>query len=66
MTVDDVNAEVERIRAMAGDYETAHGAEDMLHQAVLKAIAQGDCDDPVECARVALTTEEIEFDRLCA
>jgi hypothetical protein len=32
----------------------------------LQAIAHGTCEDPQECARLALTTTEIEFARWCS
>lgn len=66
MTVDEVNAEVERIRAMAGDDESAHSAEDALWEAVLRAIASGYGDKPALLASAALKTADIEFARWCA
>lgn len=65
MTVEDVRAEVAAIRRMAGDAEMAHGAEDELHQNVLRAIAAG-ADNAAEIAGEALMTMEIEFERWCA
>ena len=54
---------VEKIRAERGDPEAAHGMEDALHQSVLAAIADGTCDQPQECARIAMTTRDIDFSR---
>ncbi len=67
LTVADVTAEVERIRAMRFDDEMAHNAEDELHQRVLAAIADGNTGDPpAVLAREALKTRDIEFARWCA
>lgn len=63
MTINDVLAEVERIRIKAANDEIAHGMEDDLHQNVLRAIADGTCDDPAGCARAVLTTQDISFGR---
>lgn len=65
MTVDDVKAKVERIRAMAGDDEAAHSAQDDLYDHVLNAIATG-AADPAALALAALEAGEIEFQRWCA
>lgn len=40
--------------------------EDSLHVDVLYALFIGNLQDPVECARIALTTSDIEFARWCA
>jgi hypothetical protein len=66
ITVEQVKLEVERIRKMAGDDESAHAAEDDLHQNVLTAIMNGECEDPKVCAREAMRTQDIEFARWCA
>lgn len=65
MTYDEVTTEVIRIRQMAGDPETAHSAEDDLHQGVLAAIANG-AENPATLAKAALATKDIEFPRWCA
>jgi phosphate uptake regulator len=54
---------IEAIRAMASDDEMAHGEEDSLYEDILRAIAEGTCENPQECARLALTTQDIEFHR---
>jgi hypothetical protein len=59
MCPDDVRAAVEVIRSVEDDIEDVHVQEDTLRERVLKAIAEGDCDQPQECARIALTTSEI-------
>lgn len=66
MTVDDVRKELDRIRSMARDPEAAHGSEDNLHQEVLDAIAEGNCDDPAALAAAALQSTLISFPRWCA
>lgn len=66
LTVEEVQASVQRIRDCAHDDETAHSSEDGLHQEVLAAIAEGRCSDPVACAAEALKTKDIEFCRWCA
>jgi hypothetical protein len=66
MTVEEVEAEVARIRAIAGDDEAAHGAEDDLWENVLRSIASGETTQPAEIAAAALKTKTIEFARWCA
>lgn len=66
MTVADVAARVQAIRSSAGDDEVAHGMEDDLHQDVLRAIADGRCEDVRGCATAALETKTIKFARWCA
>jgi hypothetical protein len=66
MDVTEVIRRVAVVRSLAGDDETAHGAEDELWRGVLAAIANGECDDPEACAAEALKTSEIDFHRWCA
>lgn len=47
MTREDVISRLEDIHKIADDDEVAHAKEDKLHQAVLRAISDGDCDDPM-------------------
>ena len=63
LTPGDVTKEVERIRSAADDPEIAHSLEDRLYARLLKAIADGTCVDAAECARIALTTGDIDFPR---
>ena len=65
MTVDQVLAEVAKVRELAGDYEGAHGREDLLRTRVLEAIAGG-APNAAELAAAALKTGEISFPRYCA
>jgi hypothetical protein len=61
-----VQARIDTIREVRHDDEAAHTLEDALWYDVLLAIAAGECSDPTECARMALTTREIDFARWCA
>jgi len=63
MTPESIRQEVESIRAIAGDSERAHVAEDSLRHRVLLAIADGTATDPAACAREVLKTTEIKFSR---
>ena len=69
MTPGDVRKRVKAIRAIshkiAGD-EDAHIAEDALHHDVLQAIADNTAINPSECAREALKTKNIDFQRWCS
>jgi hypothetical protein len=66
MTPAIVQKRIEQIKEKRHDDEVAHGLEDKLRQDVLLAIARGECTGPAECARLALTTSEIDFARWCA
>lgn len=66
MTVADVTTRAKNIELVAGDFEVAHSDEDDLHHDVLKAIADGNCDNPAALAKEALKTLDIEFPRYCA
>lgn len=66
MTVDEVEAEVARIREMRLDDEAAHSAEDRLWENVLRTIASGYGDKPSSLAAAALKTIEVDFARWCA
>lgn len=65
MTVNEIRARVEAIRALAWDDEAAHGREDELRADVLRAIAEG-APDAAALAAAALETGAIEFARWCA
>ena len=61
---DLVKRRVEAVREIAAyDDEEAHIQEEDLHTDVLHAIANDKCDNPRECATIALSTRVIEFDR---
>jgi hypothetical protein len=63
MNLLDVSRLLQEIRNCAGDAEIAHSLEDELHEKVLDAIASGKCGDPAGCAKLALTSKEIDFPR---
>lgn len=65
LTVEHVRQRLEEIKTFAGDSEAAHGAEDKLHQDILRAIAEGAADGP-ELAKAGLETLGIDFERWCA
>lgn len=66
VTPEKVRDFVEDIRASAHDPEAAHYMEDAAYEAVLEAISEGRCVEPVECARLVLTARDIDFPRWCA
>lgn len=57
---------VAEIKAVIWDDEVAHSKEDILHEDVLNAIANGSCEFPRLCAIEALKTRELDFARWCA
>lgn len=65
MTLVDAEKAVDRIKALAGDPEAAHGAEDDLRRAVLRAVADGH-PQARQLAEISLMTDAISFPRGCA
>ena len=63
MTVCHVQKRLQQIYDKRWDDEGAHIAEDELYMDVLKAIAEGRCDDPAACASEALKSDNIDFAR---
>lgn len=63
MNLKYIRQRVRDIKEMAADNEIAHGAEDTLHQDVLRAIADGKCENPRACAKAALGTLKLDFSR---
>lgn len=63
MTLAEVKAAVEAIRGKSHDNEVAHGAEDDLHQAVLREVALMAPEPWCSLAAEALKTTTIRFDR---
>lgn len=62
-----VRGEVERIRGLAHDPETAHGAEDALWRTVLEVIRDTPGDSWMRMlAKEALETRSINFERWCS
>ncbi|QDP58768.1 MAG: hypothetical protein GOVbin1573_55 [Prokaryotic dsDNA virus sp.] len=66
MCPDDVLARLDEIRRSIGDPEGAHSLEDKLRGDLLRAIATEHCSDPMECARLAMTSDALDFPRWCA
>lgn len=65
LTVELVATLVEEVKAVRLDDEAAHSKEDVLHEMVLRAIAEG-AKNPRKLAREALKTLDIQFSRYCA
>lgn len=65
MTLAEIERRIADIEAMRADDESAHSAEDDLRADVLRAIADG-AADAAAMAKLALTTDRIEFARWCA
>lgn len=61
ISVAEINDRVQKIRDVYDP--VAHSMEDDLYRCVLTAIAAGQCEDPVGCAKAALKTSDIEFYR---
>lgn len=59
-------AVVYEIAKIQDDDEAAHSLEDRLHRAVLRAVAEGRCEDPARCAELATTSLDLTFGRFCA
>jgi regulator of protease activity HflC (stomatin/prohibitin superfamily) len=66
VTVEEIQKRLDYIRKIRGDDETAHTVEDELRADVLRAIAEGRCEDPAACAAEALKSADIQFARWCA
>jgi hypothetical protein len=62
LTVEEVRADVEKIRQEVGNDEGAHVLQDRLYVKVLEAIASGN-PDAAALAKEALVVEEIHFSR---
>jgi len=60
MTPDEVYARIAAIDT--NDDEAAHGTEDAIRDAVLRAIAEGSADARA-LAEAALTTDDLDFHR---
>ena len=65
MTTRDIQIWLEEIQASVGDDERAHGLEDALFVAVLRAIAEGS-PNAQELAKEALIITKFGFERWCA
>jgi len=63
LTIDDVRRQIQNIELCESDPEKAHSLEDSLHLEVLEAIGDDRCRNPRECARLAASTKDFDFDR---
>ncbi len=67
MTEQEIAIRLNEIRAMKGDDEAQHSAEDALHRHVLTAISESiSIIDAGKLAKKALESDMIEFARWCA
>ena len=62
MTVDDVKRGLDSVRKEKYAHG-AHVAQDELYESLLRAIADGTCEDPAGCAAEALKVLDIPFSR---
>lgn len=62
VTVDDVLARIEAIKAAAGDWEATHALSDDLYRDVLYAIRL-DPDNAAELASAVLGVEDLDYTR---
>ena len=67
MTIDEAKEIVRAIERKKNDDEVAHSKEDSLRAGVLEEIAAG-CsrETAIELAKIALSTDDIDFSRWCA
>lgn len=63
MSPDDVRERLAEIENVAYDDEAAHSLEDDLYRQLLEAIADGLCQEPELCARLALKSQNLHFER---
>jgi hypothetical protein len=62
LTSEQVMDYVSQLKNMK-DPEAAHMKEDGIYFEVLKAISEGNCEDPKACAAEALESKKIKFPR---
>jgi hypothetical protein len=63
MTLQEIQKRLTDIRNVSEDDEVAHGREDALLWDFIKELADGECEQPVECANELLKSLEINFSR---
>ena len=67
MTIEEIKKRVERIKAMAGDDESAHGAEDQLRAEFIEYVASlTELPSLSAKAQIIQSTQDIDFARWCA
>ena len=62
MTIKEVTDRVQKICNETCNVQQ-HIDEDRLYLDVLQSIASGTCENPVECARLAITISRLDFAR---
>lgn len=63
MTPEFVKEYLAFIEEISGDDERAHIMEDNIYFAVIKAIAEGRCENITQCCVEVIKCEDIEFSR---
>ena len=66
MTIDDIKTELEHIKKIASDDESAHSLEDQLHKRFIQFIAGTADENLAKMAREVLKSSKIQFERWCA
>jgi len=66
MDIQEIKNRIEDIKAHAGDPESQHSREDDLRHDLLESIASGTCKNISGCAKLVLTTSDLDFERWCA
>jgi hypothetical protein len=66
MTLEEIQKRVAAIKEMAGDDESAHGAEDQLYSDFIAYVATLDNHSLAQKAKLVLSTAELRFSRWCA
>jgi len=66
MTLEEAHARVELIRDEIDDPEGAHSEEDKFREDVLRYLSEVAPAELGELARIALSTNELDFPRWCA
>lgn len=62
-TLQELQEKLDDLKTIVHDNEVAHRDERAIHTAVLRSIAEGSCDNAERLAALALTSEQIEFNR---
>ena len=65
-SVEFVDSLVHALQHCVDDSRVAYGIETHIHAEVLRAIAEGRCENAAECARIAMSTSELPFQRTCS
>ena len=63
MTIEEIQASIEKIRKLSDDEERAHGEEDNLYRSFIEYIARGRPREVRRKAQLIITTKDIDFIR---